>query len=159
MTFRIFTDASFLDREKIAGIGIVVCKNESRKCISYFSKARNVNEAELIAIYTAAILAGSKPCEIITDSQTALSYIKGEINIDKPRTHEQYISFKQQMFWAYKIRNLGRNIKFTKIKSHTGYYQIDSINNQIADQLAKEGVTKYLNQQKILYDKNRRGRD
>ena len=63
------------------------------------------------------------------------------------------------MFWAYKIRNLSQNIKFTKIKSHTGYYQIDSINNQIADQLAKEGVTKYLNQQKILYDKNRRGRD
>ena len=106
---------------------------------SNWIKAHSNNEGELFAIHLASILTEGKG-EIYTDSQVAISYIKGEIK-DKPRTKEQYIRHKHCEFWAYQIRR--RGIMPEKIKAHQKVYQTHSIGNRLADLLANEGRAKF----------------
>lgn len=138
---KIYTDASFCEKNNIAGVGILVCKGERRDLISNWVEAKSINEAELKAIELACILSGGEPCEIITDSQTALQYIEKGV-ADKPRTREQYIRHKHCELVAYKIRKWD-NVTFTKIKGHQKNYQTQSMGNRIADVLASEGRSKY----------------
>ncbi len=139
---RIFTDSSFHEKEKVAGVGLVVCKGERRDLISNYVRCESNNEGELYAVYLACILSGGEKCEIITDSQVAIQYITKGV-ADKPRTREQYIRHKRCEYWSYKIR-IFKNISFTKVKAHTGYYQKNSIHNTMSDILAKDGLSKYL---------------
>lgn len=138
---RIYTDASYDEKRKIAGIGILVCKGERRDLISNWCEAKSINEAELKAIYLACVLSGGEPCEIVTDSQTALQYIHEGVK-DKPRTKEQYIRHKHCEFVAKKIKKF-KNITFTKIKGHQKNFQVKSMGNRLADVLASEGRAKY----------------
>ena len=138
---KIYTDASYDDKKGIAGMGIVVCKGQNRITISNWGNFKSINEAELFAIYQGCILSGGEPCEIITDSQTALEYIERDIK-DKPRTKEQYIRHKHCEFWAYKIRKF-KNITFAKIKGHQHNFQTQSMGNRLADVLANEGRAKF----------------
>lgn len=138
---KIFTDASMDDKKGIAGIGILVCKGQRRDFVSNWVEAKSINEAELKAIYLACVLSGGEPCEIVTDSQTALQYIEYGVK-DKPRTQEQYIRHKHCEFMAYKIRKFP-NITFAKIKGHQHNYKTQSMGNRIADVLASEGRAKF----------------
>lgn len=145
---RIFTDASYDEKRNIAGIGILVCKGQRRDLISNWVEAKSINEAELKAIEIACILSGGEPCEIITDSQTALQYIQKGIK-DKPRTQEQYIRHKHCEFVTYKIRKF-KNVTFSKIKGHQKTFQTHSMGNQISDVLACEGRSKFYERNKLL---------
>lgn len=138
---RIFTDASYDSNQGIAGIGILVCKGERRDLISNWCKAKSINEAELKTIELACILSGGEPCDVFTDSQTALQYIQNGVK-DKPRTREQYIRHKHCEFVACKIKTF-KNVNFSKIKGHQHNYQRLSMGNRIADVLASEGRSKY----------------
>ena len=135
----IYTDASFDEKNKIAGIGILIKEGMKERVYSLWTPARTVNEAELFAIYIADIL-GENSGTIYTDSQTAISYINREIK-EKLRTKEQYLNHKYCEFWAYKLRQ--RNVKPQKIKAHEHKFQVHSIGNRRADLLAQEGRAKY----------------
>jgi ribonuclease HI len=137
----IHTDASFDEKKGIAGIGILVSKGSRRDLISNWCEAKSINEAELKAIYLACVLAGGEPCEIVTDSQTALQYIQYGVK-DKPRTQEQYIRHKHCEFVAYKIRKFP-NITFSKIDGHQTNFQTQSMGNRLAAVLANEGRAKF----------------
>lgn len=134
-----YCDASFDDKKGIAGIGVVIENGSKRRVVSNWIKARSNNEAELFAIHLASILTEGKG-EIYTDSQTAISYINGEIK-DKPRTREQYIRHKFCEFWAYQIRKCGITVE--KIKAHQHKFQTHSMGNRMADLLANEGRAKF----------------
>lgn len=136
----IYADASFDDKYKIAGIGIYLVDGEKRRFYSNFIKCRTNNEAELFAIYIAGILSGGQG-KIYTDSQTAISYINGEIK-DKLRTKEQYINHKYCELYAYKIRKLNL-ATIEKIKGHQQTYKYPAMGNRMSDLIAKEGLGKF----------------
>lgn len=136
---KIWTDCSFDEKKKIAGIGIVTFDGEKRRVYSNYIPARSSNEGELFAIYIGAILSGGKGT-VYTDSQNAISYINREIR-DKERTQSQWINHKHCEFWACKIRKLG--VKVEKIKAHQHNFQTHSIGNRLADLIAKEGRAKF----------------
>ena len=134
-----YTDASFDEKRGIAGIGVVIKDGLKERVFSVWTKARAVNDAELFAIHLASILTEGKGV-IYTDSQTAISYINGEIK-DKPRTREQYLNHKQCEFWAYQIRR--RGVAVEKIKAHQHNMQVHSLGNRMADLLAQTGRGKF----------------
>lgn len=138
---KIFTDASFDEKRQIAGIGIYMMRGASNRTISHWIRTDNVNYAELWAIYQASILGFGKDCTIYTDSMTAIQYINGVENTEKPRTQAQYIRMRQMQVLAYKIRRLKPHIEWTK--GHTEYYQTRAVGNQIADNLSKQGRAKF----------------
>lgn len=137
---KIYTDASFDQKEGIAGIGILIKDGLKERVHSTWTKANNINEAELFAIYIAGILSEGRGT-IYTDSQSAISYINNEVK-EKPRTKEQYLNYMQCKFWASKINKLG-NISIEKIKAHEHKFQIHSLGNRRADLLAQEGRSKF----------------
>lgn len=147
-----FTDASFDDKNKIAGIGIAIYDGMKWHTKSLWVKCRTINEAELCAVHIGSILAEGKG-RFFTDSQTAISYIKNEIK-DKPRSREQYINHKHCLFYAYQIRR--RGILPEKVKAHQKNYQPLSIGNRLADVLAADGRSKFYMQ--IKQNQNRKER-
>lgn len=151
MPVKAYCDSSYDEKRGIAGIGVVIYNGSKRSVVANWIKAQSNNEAELFAIHLASILTEGKGV-IYTDSQTAISYIKGEIK-DKPRTREQYIRHKHCEYWAYQIRK--RGIIPEKIKAHQNYFQTHYIGNRLADLLAQEGRSKYYELNKFLDSKNR----
>ena len=139
MKIKAYCDSSFDDKRGVAGIGVVVEDGLKRRVYSTYTKAHSNNEGELFAIHLASILTEGKGV-IYTDSQTAISYINGEIK-DKPRTKEQFIRHKHCEFLAYQIRK--RGVVVEKIKAHQRVYQTHSIGNRLADLLANEGRAKF----------------
>lgn len=146
-----YCDSSFDEKRGIAGIGIVIENGSKRRIVSHWVKVKSNNEAELAAIHITSILTEGKGV-IYTDSQTALSYIEGNIK-DKPRTKEQYIRHKHCEYYAYQIRK--RGIKVEKIKAHQKLLQTHSLGNRLADLLANEGRAKFYERKKILDIKKR----
>ena len=138
---KIFTDSSLDEKKGICGIGLYVMKGASNRTISHWIETNDNNYGELWAIYMAAILAHGKDCTIYTDSMTAICYINGNENIEKPRTQEQYIRHKRLQLLAYKIRRLEPTVLWTK--GHLKYFQEIPIGNQIADNLSKQARAKY----------------
>lgn len=136
---KIYTDASFDDRNKIAGIGICIVDGYKQKNYSVYTKARTINEAELFAIHLGSILSEGKGV-IYTDSQTAVSYINNQIK-DKPRTQDQWLNHKYCQYWAYQIRR--RKISVEKIKGHKNYFQTHQLGNNMADLLSRAGRAKF----------------
>lgn len=140
MTKQIWCDASYDDKRKVAGFGIVIKdKGVKTRSISNWIPATSINYAEMFAIYQAAILAGGDGV-IYTDSQTALTYLYGSIK-DKPRTREQYIHHQNMRVLAYKIRRLG--VRVEKVKAHQRTYHEGALCNNMADLMAKYGRSKY----------------
>lgn len=148
---RTYSDSSFDEKRKIAGIGVVVYDDGDKKHPHNCSiKARTNNEAELYAIYWASIWNENRGI-VYTDSQTAISYIKNEIK-DKPRTHEQYINHMHCVYWATLIRK--RGIQVEKIKGHRNIFHPHYMGNRSADLEAQEGRAKYYaNTLRIVNDK------
>lgn len=137
----IWTDASFDQHRKVAGLGIFIKKGLKEKSYSIWIPADNINVAEIFAIYLACILSGGEKSTIHTDSMTSLAYIKKEVRENKPRTREQYINHNKMKFWAYKIRKF--DFDFVWTKGHRKGLQIDSLNNNVADINAKKGLGKF----------------
>lgn len=134
-----YCDSSFDERRGVAGIGVTVIDGEKRRTYSAWIRASSNNEAELFAIHLASILCEGKGI-IYTDSQCALSYIRGDVK-DKPRTREQYINHKYCEYWAKQIKR--RGIATEKIKAHQKGFDVHSMGNRIADLLANEGRAKF----------------
>ena len=136
----IFTDSSFDEKNKVAGIGLLIKDGVKQKTISNWIPAPDNNFGEIWAIYLASILMNGKEGTIYTDSQTALSYIHGH-DTDKPRTQEQYIRHQRMRLMAYKIRKLKPKVEW--VKGHTHTYKSNSVSNSLADLLAKQGRSKF----------------
>ena len=146
---RAYCDSSYDDKRKTAGIGVIIENGSERRVYSNWLPARSNNEGELFAIYVSVILMNGRGT-IYTDSQTAISYIKGEIKEDKSRGRDQWLNHMYCKFWAYRIRNLmvkdenGRCLlNIDKVKAHQHNYHTHSIGNRLADLLAKEGRAKF----------------
>ena len=162
MITKIYTDSSLDEKRGIAGIGIYIVRDAQNETISNWIKTDDNNYAELWAIYQASILGHGKNCIICTDSQSAIQYIKGDENPERPRTQEQYIRYKHMQFLACKIRKLNPRIEWTK--GHLKYYQENAIGNSIADSLSKQGRAKYYKQHdnealSMEYIKHKKGKD
>lgn len=156
----IYTDSSFNDKHKVAGIGCVIIDGQKRRIFSNWIKLANNNLGELYAIYYALTIAGGKPGPhtIYTDSQTAIAYITGNIK-DKPLTPEQQKNRLECRKWAYRINQImPEGLKIEKVKAHTGHYQRNAVNNAMADLLAKEGVVKFFETITPSVPQNYRGR-
>lgn len=143
----IYTDCSFMEKEQIAGIGILVNDGQKQRSYSNWIFSPSNNYGELFAIYEAAILTGGKPSTIYTDSQTALDFIHNNIRIKKREDFkklEQYLCYQEMRVLAYKIRKVSPNIKFEKVKAHRRDFRVGHLNNSMADLLAKRGLSKYM---------------
>ena len=140
MKARAFSDASYVDGEGVAGIGIVLDKGLKTTLVSNWIPCCDVNYAELFAIYVAGILLGGEGT-VYTDSQAAVEYINGNITDERPRTKEQYIRHQQKKVLAYKIRKL--NLEIVKVKGHSKEFNMIDLNNNEADLQARKGVAKY----------------
>lgn len=132
-----FTDAN-IDKKGIAGIGIVIIENGKRKEYALYTKCRTINAAELFAVHLANILTHGQAA-IYTDSQTAISYIEGNIK-EKPRTREQYLNHLECKYWAYQVKR--SPCKALKVKAHTNRRNELAANNKLADTLAVLGYLK-----------------
>jgi ribonuclease HI len=135
-----YTDASFNMKNKVGGWGVVIQDGLKERHYSSWIPCEDVNYVELFAIYIAGILLEGKG-KVYTDSQTAISYIKGEIRDEKPRTHSQYINHQKMRVLAHKINKL--NLDVVKIKAHSRVIEDKAINNNIADLYARKGLAKY----------------
>lgn len=157
-----FTDASYDDKNKVAGWGVVIqiTKNGVTKEHPYkgYLKCSNNNLAELYAIHQALIfLAGNKykteatKLTIYTDSQTALDYINGlrEKEYEHKKrgiwTKSQYINHKQLQLLAYKIRKMciGGTVEYKKVKGHCRDFEDEHLVNNLADGYARIGRSLY----------------
>jgi ribonuclease HI len=136
----IFCDSSYDNDNKIAGIGLLIKDGVKQKTISNWIPAPDNNFGEIWAVYMAAILMGGKDGTIYTDSQTALLYFQNKVK-DKPRTKEQYIKHQRMRLMGYKIRKLGAKVEWTK--GHVANFKPKSVDNALADALAKQGRSKF----------------
>ena len=136
----IFCDCSFDSKNKIAGIGLLIKDGVKQKTISNWIQAPDNNFGEIWAVYQAAILMGGRDGVIYTDSQTTLAYVQDRIK-DKPRTREQYENHQRMRLMGYKIRKLKANVEWTK--GHVGNFKQKSVDNALADCLAKQGRSKF----------------
>lgn len=136
----IFCDCSFDSKNKIAGIGLLIKDGVKQKTISNWIQAPDNNFGEIWAVYQAAILMGGRDGVIYTDSQTALAYMQNKVK-DKPRTREQYENHQRMRLIGYKIRRLKANVEWTK--GHVGNFKQKSVDNALADALAKQGRSKF----------------
>lgn len=142
----IYTDCSFLEKEGIAGIGILINDGQKQRSFSNWILSPSVNYGELFAIYEACVLTGGKPATVYSDSQTALDFIHRRIRLksrEEFKNQDQYCLHKQMHVLAYKIRNVNPNIAFEKVKAHRKDYRVGHLNNSMADLLAKRGVSKF----------------
>lgn len=136
----IFCDCSFDSKNKIAGIGLLIKDGVKQRAISNWIQAPDNNFGEIWAVYQAAILMGGRDGVIYTDSQTALAYVQDGVK-DKPRTREQYENHQRMRLIGYKIRKLKANVEWTK--GHVGNFKQKSVDNALADALAKQGRSKF----------------
>lgn len=136
----IFCDCSYDSKNKIAGIGLLIKDGVKQKTISNWIQAPDNNFGEIWAVYQAAILMGGREGTIYTDSQTALLYVQDKVK-DKPRTREQYENHQRMRLMGYKIRRLGANVEW--VKAHAHNFKQKSVDNALADCLAKQGRSKY----------------
>lgn len=150
-----YTDAT-IDAKGVAGIGIVIINGSKRKEYALFTKCRTINAAEIFAIHLASILTHGQAL-IYTDSQTALSYIKGEIK-DKPRTREQYLNHLECKYWAYQVKK-NKGIRVEKVKAHTNRRNLHAGNNKLADTLAMLGQLKYYENARAVVKKEKQKYD
>lgn len=137
----IFTDCSYSGKLGIAGIGLYIKDGVKQRAVSNWIPAPDNNFGEIFAIYLAGILMGGKKGTIYTDSQVALAYINNEVK-DKPRTREQYERYQKMRLMGYKIRKLG--VKVEWVKGHQHNLQKMAVDNSLADNFAKQGISKYL---------------
>lgn len=88
------------------------------------SGKKEINTAELAAIYMGLLCAPSKNVEVMTDSSTALELLSGRLYKKKYATLVDCIHHVTATMYD--------TVKYTKVKSHSGV-----LGNEIADGLAR----------------------
>lgn len=144
---KIYTDSSFNEKYRVAGIGVVIQNGPDKKVLNNSIKVSNNNIGEMCAIWYALNIARrySGPIEIYTDSQTAINYINGFTPKNKELTLEQKINRLELKKWAYRINKIKPDdCQIIHVKAHTGKYSDHAINNAIADLAAKNGFFHYM---------------
>lgn len=131
----IFCDCSYNEKKKVAGIGLLIKEDGEEIRLSNWIPAEDNNFGEMWAVYQAAIIMGGRKGTIYTDSQTALSFIRGKKKM-KPMTHRQYLNYQRLRLLGYKIRRLHPNVKW--VKGHSSCRE-----NNVADILARAGAEKH----------------
>ncbi len=120
---KLYTDASLTKKMSIGGY------IPSILTYSYvIDGKRDINRAELVAIYVGLLLAPCNNIQVLTDSETALYYIKGHHRNNKFNKVLDCIEYLSDI----KYNN---NIIYTKVKAHSG-----NVGNEIADSLAKNAI-------------------
>ena len=143
----IYTDSSFMEKDQIAGIGLLINDGQKQRSFSNWIFSPSNNYGELFAIYEAAILSGGKKATIYTDSQVALDFIHNNIRLKKREDFKrpgQFFLYQQMRVLAYKIRKVNPNITFEKVKAHRRDFRVAHLNNSMADLLAKRGLSKFM---------------
>lgn len=146
----IWTDSSYCQEKKIAGIGLVIKRHGKYNSIPSWTPASSNNYGEMWAIHQAGVLAGGSKCIIYTDSQTALDYINGIRGKEYEAKHRsswtkfQYYEHKRLQFLAYRIKRMSPNLSFEKVKAHQKDLKALHICNNMADSSAKLGVIQFL---------------
>lgn len=145
---KIYTDSSFNDKYKVAGVGVVIDLEIEKKLFKNCFKLPNNNTGELAAIWYALSIARKykPPFIIYTDSQTAIDYINGVAEKKKDLTPEKIRNRLELKKWAYRIKKIMPiECQILHIKAHTGHHNDNAVNNAHADQEAKNAVYKYIN--------------
>lgn len=151
----IYTDSSFNDKYRVAGVGVVMDFGVEKKMFKNCFNLPNNNTGELAAIWFALSIARkyNPPFIIYTDSQTAIDYINGVAEKKKELTAEQLKNRLELKKWAYRIKKIMPNdCQIIHIKAHTGHHNDHATNNDHADKEAKNAVYKYI---KSLPENNR----
>lgn len=136
---RIYTDCSYDPYKHVCGLGLYIEDGVVTRTISTHITADNNNYGELFAIYLAAILSHGKNCTIYTDSQIAMSFVKGDVKCNAD-TVDSYERFQRLRLLGYKIRQLKPVLAW--VRGHQRDLNNHSIGNQLADLLAKQGRLK-----------------
>lgn len=136
---RIYTDCSYDPYSHVCGLGLYIEDGVVTRTISTRINADNNNYGELFAIYLAAILSHGKDCTIYTDSQIAMSFVKGNVKCNA-ETVDSYERFQRLRLLGYKIRQLKPVLAW--VRGHQKDLNSHSIGNQLADLLAKQGRIK-----------------
>ena len=92
------------------------------------SGKKDINRAELAAIYMGLLLAGPDVLSVHTDSATALNLLKGSLCIEK----YSMLVFAIKSITAVKYNGI---VKYNKVKAHSGVR-----GNDIADALARHAA-------------------
>lgn len=88
---------------------------------------KEINSAELSAIYLGLLCTPSRDVEVLTDSMTALDLLNGRLYKKQYQLLVDCINFVSDTMYD--------NVTYTKVKSHSGNH-----GNEMADKLAKIGT-------------------
>lgn len=115
----LYTDASL---KKYIGIG-----GYAPGCLSYslmIGGKKDINRAELAAIYAGMLLVPYDRLQVVTDSITAIDLL------NKKHSHNKYQSLVDCMLFVCD-KKFGGRVDYKKVKSHSGVFE-----NDVADMLA-----------------------
>lgn len=150
----VFTDGSFIKKDgKIyCGYGINFPNKELPNIGRPFKGENPTNQrAELFAIYVALLIIKKNyvfnTIEIYTDSQYSIKSLTEWVHVWKNNkwktANNKDVSNVDIIVPIYQIlQKLDKKIVFYHVRSHTGLHDYISINNDIADTLAKSGALK-----------------
>lgn len=159
----VFTDGSFIKKktstgeEKIyCGYGIYFPNKELPNISRPFTRGKKTNQrAELFAIYVALIIIRKNliynKINIYTDSEYSIKALTKWVKIWKNNGWRTSSNKPvENLDIIIPINNIlekeSGKVEFIHVKSHTGKQDEISINNSIADRLAKKGALKYSEQ-------------
>lgn len=177
---KLYTDASILNQKSssvkgVCGLGIVILdkvgKQDKRILSSFYTSKHkdDINIGEMLAILkgleeVTKYLSPQKDSKrkpkisVITDSSSCVTYLNGKIPGDSNREFTKKQKEKHILLRSlcYKVKSYSKyyDLTFSHIKGHTNYLQEDSINNTLADVMARDGLRKYLDENVRNYSRN-----
>lgn len=168
---KLYTDASILNSKSssikgICGLGVVILdrvgKQDKRILDSFYTSQHkdDINIGEMLAILKGLeiveqilpkIERRKKPkISVITDSSSCVNYLNGKVPGESNREFTKQQKEKHILLRSlcYKVKSYSKyyDLTFSHIKGHTRYLQEDSINNTLADVMARDGLRKYLDE-------------
>lgn len=129
----IYTDASLKNKIGIGGY--------APECLSYsfvIGGKKDVNRAELAAIYAGMLLVPFDRLNVVTDSITAIELL------NKNKSHAKYQSLVDCILFVSN-KKFGGRVEYTKVKSHSGVF-----GNDVADMLAGSAAAGHGNRHFVM---------
>jgi ribonuclease HI len=148
----VFTDGSYISKPKKCGYGVLFPNKEFKNISRNFTREPLTNQrAELYAIYKAIKRVNENDetlnIKIYSDSEYSIKsltiWIKAwkkndwKSSTGKSVMNQDIIKDIDNLIIAHKGR-----IEFQHVRSHTGKQDYNSINNDLADKLARDGAFK-----------------
>lgn len=115
----LYTDASLKNKIGIGGY--------APRCLKYsfvIDGKKDINRAELAAIYAGMLIMPDDKLHVVTDSITAIQLLK------KNKSHAKYQSLVDCILFVCHEK-FGDRVQYTKVKSHSGVF-----GNDVADMMA-----------------------